>query len=607
MDDALRRAGNKVSLTTAIAHTLEREDDALLLSLTGLEQEVRSELQTQREQFNQFERQLTAEFMSPRERAWLDELRNRVARYRSVGDQLVSLTTLEQRGAHYQEQVNPALRDAIAACESIRQLNFLSMEQTGILTRDQARRGTILVVFIVGIALVVSLAVGTRLARAILHPVHELNQGVEAIRNGDFSCRVPEPRIRELRQLAEGFNRMAATLCDSRASSLGELLQAKTTLEAILGAIPNAVIVLDPDRRVVTANPLGHQILGTSRLSGVPAGESTESTYPLPSQLERHLNASRSGSSASRESTNGPDPLVSILLHDEPHTFRVTISEILKFADGHSGNVIVLDDVTDLVRLDELRSELIAVASHELRTPLATLRLNLLMLQEDNSGFTSLQRELLRTAVAGTDELAVTIEEMLDLTRIESGQLQLRFDPVDLFTLLEEVCLGLKPRFADNGVEWVIHRDCPTAITWGDPMRLKLVLNNLLTNALKYSPEGGRVELAVRKWRAGAPGEAEQLELVCQDQGPGVPAEFRDRVFEKFFRVEQHRPSGDGGVRGTGIGLYVARQIIEAHDGRIWCEPAAGDQGTRFILRLPIQSPGERGREEASTSGTTWP
>jgi hypothetical protein len=131
MDDALRRAGNKVAVTTAIAHNLEREDDPLLLSLTGLEHEVRAELQTQREQFSQYEQQLTTEFMSSFERDRLEELRRRVVRYREAGDQLLALTALESRGAFYQEQVNPALRNAIAACESIRQLNFHSMERRG--------------------------------------------------------------------------------------------------------------------------------------------------------------------------------------------------------------------------------------------------------------------------------------------------------------------------------------------------------------------------------------------------------------------------------------------------------------------------------------------
>jgi two-component system, NtrC family, sensor histidine kinase KinB len=295
----------------------------------------------------------------------------------------------------------------------------------------------------------------------------------------------------------------------------------------------------------------------------------------------------------------------------------VTVAPIPEFQDRQPALVIVFDDVTELARLDELRSELVAVASHELKTPLTTLRMNLLMLQEQNGQLPPAQQEMLQAAITGTDDLAATIEEMLDLTRIESGQLQLRRERVDLGALLDEAVRSLQPRFDDAGIVLSTHRELGEHLVWGDAARLKLVFTNLLGNALKYTPRGGRVTVALERVEPADDNTVPELELTVTDEGPGVPPEFRERIFEKFFRVEHHvqereHPPADasaassdspstssrslqlsrkertphGGVRGTGIGLFLCRQIIEAHHGRIWCEPSPSGNGSCFTFRM---------------------
>jgi two-component system, NtrC family, sensor histidine kinase KinB len=249
----------------------------------------------------------------------------------------------------------------------------------------------------------------------------------------------------------------------------------------------------------------------------------------------------------------------------------------------------MLYDVTEFARLDELRMEMIAVASHELKTPLTTLRMNLLLLQERSGELTPGLREILATALLGSEELASTIDELLDLTRIESGQLRLSLERVDLPALIEHAVEKHRPRFEENGIKLKVENQCKSAAVRGDSSRLGVVLSNLLTNALKYTPRGGTVTVKVAP-KASAPVNSQRgLEVSVTDTGPGIPIEYRERVFEKFFRLEHLRPHSSGGVQGVGIGLYLCRQIIALHGGTIACLPNGQGVGTRIVLELPSE------------------
>jgi two-component system, NtrC family, sensor histidine kinase KinB len=256
------------------------------------------------------------------------------------------------------------------------------------------------------------------------------------------------------------------------------------------------------------------------------------------------------------------------------------------FVEQGHGAVLMLYDVTAFAQLDELRMELIAVASHELKTPLTPLRMNLLMLREEWSGLDARPRLLLDSALSAVDELRKTIDELLDLTRVDAGQLRLSTERLDLCRLADEAVQQFASRFEEFGVRLEIHKDVRSAFCQGDAARLLLVLNNVLANALKYSPTGGVVRMTVSRQNAGS-GDGAVLHLAVTDAGPGIPAEFREHVFEKFFRVEHHRRVDAKDRKGTGIGLYLCQHSITAHGGHIWCDAGEHGVGTRIAVILP--------------------
>jgi NtrC-family two-component system sensor histidine kinase KinB len=584
-DENVRESQETIDLSAELAGSLEREDDALLLAVGGDAAGAVGQLTAQRARSDDCYERLLAGVLrgsDEEEKALARRLRKEMATYRAAGSALIAGGRSELL-VRYHRGVNPLLRRAVSTCGKIREVNFKAMRQAGVRARDEARQATWVVAGASIAAVVLATFVSVWLARSVLIPVRALTDSVEALRQGDFDRRVPLTSSDELGRLAAGFNRLAETLAEYRRSSLGELLAAKTTLEATLNALPDAVLVVAPDNRLAALNPPARAVLETKGA----AGAAYLDELPLRPEHRTAVESALAGRASLPPRTDFA-LAVAADLGGRPHRFLLSAVPIPEFAPGRCGAVIVLDDVTEFARLDELRGELIGVASHELKTPLTTLRMNLLLLGEQAEDLTARQREMLDAALGGCEELRGTIDELLDMTRIEAGQLRLDLSPVDLPLVLDQALRPLRPRFEDAGVRLHVSRNGEPAVAQGDAARLRTVLTNLLTNALKYSPSGSTVTVRVSSGQNAGADSPSTLQIAVTDQGPGIPAEFRERVFEKFFRVEHHLDASPGGVRGTGVGLYLCREIIKAHGGSIHCETGDGGLGTRVAFSLPL-------------------
>jgi NtrC-family two-component system sensor histidine kinase KinB len=578
----LQASKQSADLTAILSNALEREDDAFLLAMSGDQQNARKRLQAERARFDSAYSALLKTLTGPNQKEAADALQRDAAEYRAAGNMLFSVGRGAEMAMLYQQHVNPALRRAVADCTTIRELSFRSMQFAALSARDEARSATMMVTAISSAALLISTLVAVLLARSVLLPVREMSKTVEALRSGDFERRVRVMASDELGELAIGFNRMAEALAEFRRYNLGEVLRAKETLEATIAALPDAVVVIDPDGRIVARNPVAQAML--SAFASEDTGSINE--HSLPAASGAAIDAALRGEPTIAART-AFDHAFSVGLNGHRSKVMVTAVPIPSFRGDQFGAVAVLYDVTEFARLDELRMELVGAASHELKTPLTTLRMNLLLLGENAGNLTMRQQEILSTALEGCQELASTIDELLDLTRIEAGQLRLSQEIVDLNPLIARAAAAMRQRYEDAGVSLELFDQSIPAIVCGDPVRLGMVFANLLSNALKYTPHGGRVSISVSsRQNTGAAG-APVLQIAVTDTGRGIPAEFRERVFEKFFRVEQHNETSQAGTRGVGIGLYLCRQIIEGHGGSISCDHGENGGGTRIEIVLP--------------------
>jgi len=568
VDRTLHDSQREIDLASELSGLLEREDDAMLLAIARPADASRAGLVAQRPELDRAFALLRGLLVDPIEQGVAHRIERHVAAYRQAVDQTLQLRDPTEALVRYHRDVNPRLREAVADCGQIRESNFRAMKAAGVGARDEARRGIGIIGLVLGLAVAMSIAVALSLARTIVGPIRAITSSIEALRGGEFGRRVRVDRGDELGVLADGFNRMAAALEEFRTSNLGEVLRAKSVLETTLEALPDGVLVLNPDGDIETMNRVARRILGDAA--------SLDDTV-LQTPLRAEIAAARSG----LDQTVRRSDLRRALPVDVDGVRRMVLPIAAPIGNGPAASVVmVLYDVTDLVHLDELRGEVIAVASHELRTPLTTIRMNLMMLCEQAVPAAAGHREMLENAVMGCDELTAMTERLLDMARIEAGQLRLARELIDVGDVVENAVSQARPRAAGAEVEIVVERGAARLPARVDVARLQVAIANVLGNAIKYSPRGGIITVALAD-------EPAAVRVAIVDRGPGVPPGLRERVFEKFFRIEHLDPDRDHGVRGVGLGLYLTRQIVEAHGGSVVLEAATGAPGARVTMTIP--------------------
>lgn len=581
----VRDSADTTAATTTLTTALEREDDALLVLLGAPASSDRAPLVRARVRTNSARSRLRALLATSEDRRRGAVIDHDVAAYRRVVDGFVSqpgTSPLER----YHREVNPLLRRAVNAVAHVRDDHFAEAAAVASVARAEVARTRGVVAAIAVVALLLALVLATRLARFVTSPLRQLAEAVSAVREGRFDARVETQHGDELGQVAEAFNEMATRLAEFRRLDLDAVLKAKATLEATLDALPDAVVLIEPDGTVAARNAAAEALY---RRAGLEAPRAAEDLQPLgltPEVLARPLERIDAPESVDLRSSRV------ISVSGEPRRLLPRVAPTLRERERPSGVVVVLSDVTELARLDEMRAELIAVASHELQTPVTTLRMSLMLLQEASERFDPRARDLVANALGGVDQLRETVDALLDMTRIEAGRLRLNPEPISLDAFVHERVAACRARAEELGVSVDVRVAPGLPPVYADRSRARIVVDNLLTNALKYTPSGGRVEIRLSQSprdRRSSHGAA--VRLVVSDTGPGVPPEFQGRVFEKFFRVEHHRPTRDVGPRGSGIGLYLCKEIVELHGGSIACEGSGDERGATFVIDLPAEGP----------------
>jgi two-component system, OmpR family, phosphate regulon sensor histidine kinase PhoR len=254
---------------------------------------------------------------------------------------------------------------------------------------------------------------------------------------------------------------------------------------------------------------------------------------------------------------------------------RVNAAIITNSAGEREGTILVFHDVTRLKQLERTREDFVANVSHELRTPLSLIKGYVETLLDGARNDPAIAERFLKIIERNTQRLDLLIQDLLIISALESGRMKLELQPVALYPLVEKIFADLQSRAESKGVKLVI--DLPELTAQADPHRLEQVLANLVDNAIKYGRPQGTVSVNGRATDEG------ELEISVQDDGPGIPIEALDRVFERFYRVDKARSRDQG---GTGLGLSIVKHIIHNHGGRVWAKSEPG-KGATFFFTLP--------------------
>jgi two-component system phosphate regulon sensor histidine kinase PhoR len=247
--------------------------------------------------------------------------------------------------------------------------------------------------------------------------------------------------------------------------------------------------------------------------------------------------------------------------------------------DGRTAGLIVLQDITELRRLERARRDFVANIGHELRTPLTSVRLLVETVRGAMHDDTRAAEDFLGQIEGELDRLTQLVRELLELSRIESGQVQLQRTSVDVPQLLQAAAARLRAQAERAGVDLKVDVAGPLSAAYADRERVEQVLVNLLHNAIKFTGPGGSVTLSAQP-------EERDIRVVVRDTGVGIPPDDLPRIFERFYKVDKARAAGREREGGMGLGLAIAKHLVQAHGGRIWAESVYG-QGSTFNFTLP--------------------
>ncbi len=242
------------------------------------------------------------------------------------------------------------------------------------------------------------------------------------------------------------------------------------------------------------------------------------------------------------------------------------------------GVILLLQDVTRLKEVDRLKSEFVATASHELRTPLTGMTMSMgLLLETAQEKLSEPELELLQTAQDDIQRLRALVNDLLDLSKIESGKISLEITSVDVSLLIERALSTFKVQAQEQRVELTPVLPDELPLVRADANKITWVLTNLIANALRYTERGGRIEVKVSP-------RIDVIHISVRDNGAGIPVDYQSKIFDKFVQVET-----DKDVGGSGLGLAICKEIVKANNGSIWVESTPGE-GSTFTFTLPVMS-----------------
>ncbi|WP_420829909.1 cell wall metabolism sensor histidine kinase WalK [Bacillus ectoiniformans] len=410
------------------------------------------------------------------------------------------------------------------------------------------------------LALFVTAILGILLARTITRPITDMRRQAVALGKGNFSRKVRVYGQDEIGELAITFNNLTKRLQEAQATTEGE----RRKLSSVLSYMTDGVIATDRKGRVILINEPAAKLLNVSR--------ETVISQPIVSLLGLEEEYSF------EDLLNEQDSV--ILDHstqEQPYILRANFSTIQKDTGFVNGLITVLHDITEQEKIEMDRREFVANVSHELRTPLTTMRSYLEALAEGAWQDPDIAPHFLDVTQTETERMIRLVNDLLQLSKFDSSDYNLTKKDVDFTEFFNRII----DRFEMTKPEEItFKRKLPRYPVYVeiDADKLTQVLDNIISNALKYSPQGGQISFKVEE-------RSNAIEVSVRDQGMGIPKKNLERIFERFYRVDRARSRKMG---GTGLGLAIAKEMITAHGGHIWATSVEG-KGTAIHFTLPYE------------------
>ena len=409
------------------------------------------------------------------------------------------------------------------------------------------------------LAITISAIIGVLVARTITKPIKEMRRQAQVMAKGDFTQKVNVYGKDEIGQLSEAFNDLNSRLKHSYAT----IEEERWKLSSVLSNMSDGVIATDNDGSITLMNEAAGILVGKNPDDMI--GDDLLNVLQLEERLPDVTELQDSGSI-----------IIDFSEGDQPFLIRATFSTVQDDENEVTGFITVLNDVTEDEKVEQERRDFVSNVSHELRTPLTTMKSYLEALTDGAWEDRKIAPKFLGVAQNETERMIRMVNDLLQLSKMDSDELPLHKERTEFVSYFHEVI----DRFEMNLTEtMMIKRELPNKqyYVWLDKDKMTQVLDNIISNAIKYSPEGGNISLGLEN-------KHHYILVSIQDEGMGIAYDKLEKIFERFYRADQARTRKFG---GTGLGLAITKELVEAHHGRIWAKSREG-YGTTIYFTLPL-------------------
>ena len=429
------------------------------------------------------------------------------------------------------------------------------------------------------ISCLVVIAIALVVSQRIVRPIRQVTGAARAIGRGEFDQEIPVTGSNEVGILAEEFNSMRWNL----KSAVEKLTAEEKKMTAIVNSIAEGLILVDSSSRVLHINPAAERLLNISADSIdqdiTEVIQNDELIHIFEEDQRQILQYEPTDQIPSKKEGINLMSEVTLTRYDEKLVLRIIASPFLDENGRILGTVYLFDDITREKEIDQMKSDFISLVSHELRTPLTSIIGFVSFILDGKAGaINDRQRNSLARVQRQSKRLAALINDLLDISRIESGRIQMDQEPIPLLEIVTQRIEEIRPQADEKSIRLALTAPESVPKVLGDEARMGQVFTNLIGNAIKFTPENGEVNVKVE-----ADGNLLHVEVI--DTGPGIPPEERQKIFDKFYQLSDISTRQQG---GSGLGLSISKSIVEAHGGKLWIDDGNQGKGSNFQFVLPL-------------------
>lgn len=441
----------------------------------------------------------------------------------------------------------------------ILQINMEAIQRKNEVAMETAQKAKLYITTLSAFLFLIAFTFVLNFPGLITEPIKKFNEAIQELSKKNYSFRMHVDSSDEFGQLATAINQMAAKLDEYEHSNLAQMMFEKKRAEAVINSLDDASIGIDKNGIVLFANQKALKLLGLEATQAI--GQSTENLSKQNDLLKYIL-----------ENPSGTSPF-KIVMDNHENYFLLDSYKIQ--VDEEPGVVYVLKNITSFLEKDVAKTNFLATISHELKTPISGIKLGLQLLENPKTGSLNAEQvQLIHDIKSDSDRLLRITSELLNMTQLETGKIDLTLQSVDPTELVRTALQALYPQSQEKKLQISTQFLPNLPKIWCDSEKTIWVLINLLSNAIRYSSEGDYLEVKIELT------PAQKVHFTIQDQGPGIAAEFQDKVFEKYFKAPGSKSNG------TGLGLAISKDFVEAMGGNIGVYSNLG-QGAAFFFELP--------------------